>query len=85
MDEEQGRRLHQTVYVTAETLRIVGILLQPFMPEKTSKFLDVLGVSPEKRTFEFATLQADKDYGASFVPIVKGAAGSLFPPLPVED
>ncbi|KAI1092476.1 tRNA synthetases class I (M)-domain-containing protein [Rostrohypoxylon terebratum] len=85
MAEEEKYKLHQTIYVTAESLRIAGILLQPFMPQKMNRLLDALGVSHEKRTFEFAKLQADKDYGVPFVQLEKGAAGSLFPFIPVED
>ncbi|KAI0883196.1 tRNA synthetases class I (M)-domain-containing protein [Annulohypoxylon maeteangense] len=84
-NESETTALNQIVFHTSEALRVVGILLQPFIPEKSKRLLDVLGVSPDRRTFEFAKLHADNDYGTSFVPIVKGAQGSLFPPLPVED
>ncbi|KAI2463378.1 tRNA synthetases class I (M)-domain-containing protein [Annulohypoxylon bovei var. microspora] len=77
--------LNQIIFHAAESLRIAGILLQPFMPEKMSRLLDVLGVSPDRRTFGDARLDADNDYGTSFVPLVRGAPGSLFPPIPVED
>ncbi|KAI1452703.1 methionyl-tRNA synthetase [Annulohypoxylon moriforme] len=84
-EEEDKTELNQIVFYAAESLRVVGILLQPFIPEKSKKVLDVLGVSPDQRTFEFAKLHADGDYGTSFVPLVKGAQGSIFPPIPVED
>jgi methionyl-tRNA synthetase len=31
--------------VTAEVLRIVGILIQPYVPQSAAKLLDLLGVS----------------------------------------
>ncbi|KAI8946213.1 tRNA synthetases class I (M)-domain-containing protein [Xylaria longipes] len=77
--------VEQTVFLAAESLRIVGILLQPFIPEKSSELLDRLGVSPDRRTFADAVLYADDSYGTPLVPLGKGAQASLFPILPVED
>ncbi|KAI1311498.1 tRNA synthetases class I (M)-domain-containing protein [Xylaria venustula] len=73
------------ILLTAESLRIVGILLQPFMPEKASELLDRLGVHATRRGFKDAELYADDSYGTSFVPLGQGATGSLFPILAVED
>jgi methionyl-tRNA synthetase len=39
------------LYVTAEVLRQVSILAQPFVPASANKLLDLLGVGPEERTF----------------------------------
>ena len=39
------------LYVTAEVLRQVAILAQPFMPESAAKLLDLLGVPADKRDF----------------------------------
>ncbi|KAI8630176.1 tRNA synthetases class I (M)-domain-containing protein [Xylariaceae sp. FL1651] len=77
--------VHQTIFFAAESLRIVGILLQPFIPEKSSELLDRLGVSPERRAFNDAILYADDSYGTPLVPLGTGAQSSVFPPLPVED
>ena len=45
------------VYTTiVETLRVCGILLQPFMPTKAGTLLDALGVPVEQRTLEHAAL-----------------------------
>lgn len=49
-------RFETVLYVTAEALRQVAILLQAVMPESSGKLLDLLGVSPDARTF--ATLGA---------------------------
>ena len=42
-------RMGTVLYVTAEVLRIVGILVQPFIPDSAAKLLDLLGVSPDQR------------------------------------
>ncbi|KAL1894729.1 methionyl-tRNA synthetase [Sporothrix stenoceras] len=78
-------RLDQAVYLTAEALRVVGILLQPVMPTKAAEVLDVLGVGHRRRTFEYAQLGADKDYGLPMKPPGQSKDGGLFPKLPVED
>jgi methionyl-tRNA synthetase len=40
------------LYVTAEVLREVGILCQPFIPASAEKLLDALGIPPAERAFE---------------------------------
>lgn len=77
--------LGRTIYILAETLRIIGILLQPFIPDKSKQMLDMLGVSIEKRTFEYAAMGKDFSYGAPLMSLGKGAHDSLFPPLEVEE
>ena len=39
------------LYVTAEVLRAVGIMAQPFVPGAAAKLLDLLAVAPEERRF----------------------------------
>ena len=39
------------LYVTAEVIRQVAILAQPFMPESAGKLLDLLGVPADERDF----------------------------------
>ncbi|TGJ80293.1 hypothetical protein E0Z10_g8478 [Xylaria hypoxylon] len=77
--------VEQIVFLAAESLRIIGILLQPFIPEKSSELLDRLGVSPNKRTLKDAVLYGDDSYGTPSVPLGTGAQSSLFPLIPVED
>jgi methionyl-tRNA synthetase len=48
-------RRDAVLYVTAETLRVVALLCQPFIPEAAGKFLDLLGVAADRRAFAFAT------------------------------
>jgi methionyl-tRNA synthetase len=43
-------RMNTVLYVTAEVLRAVGILAQPFVPNAAAKLLDLLAISPENRT-----------------------------------
>src|SRR3954462_6158854 len=44
-------RMGTVLYVTAEVIRQVAILAQPFMPDSAAKFLDLLGVPAEERDF----------------------------------
>jgi methionyl-tRNA synthetase len=41
------------LYVTAEVIRQVAILAQPFMPESAAKLLDLLAVPTDERTFAY--------------------------------
>lgn len=63
----------------------MGILLQPFMPEKAAQLLDTIGVDERRRTLQHAVLGVDADYGEPNIPVGKDVWESLFPPLPVED
>ncbi len=47
-------RRDTVLYVTAETLRNVAIMAQPVVPDAAGRLLDLLGVSPEARTFAHA-------------------------------
>lgn len=73
-----------TIYHCAEATRIVGILLQPYMPGKSAELLDMLGVDASRRTFDDARLGADYDYGVPKVPLGRDSWDALFPPLPVD-
>jgi methionyl-tRNA synthetase len=42
-------RMNTVLYVTAEVLRAVGILAQPFVPTAAAKLLDLLAIPPEGR------------------------------------
>jgi methionyl-tRNA synthetase len=61
------------LYVTAEVLRQVGILCQPFVPASAGKLLDLLGIAAGERQFN--------RLGASGQRLVAGA--TLPPPAPV--
>jgi methionyl-tRNA synthetase len=45
------KRMETVLYVTAEVLRQVGILIQAVMPESAAKLLDLLGVPAEERLY----------------------------------
>jgi methionyl-tRNA synthetase len=44
-------RMASVLYVTAEVLRQIGILVQPYMPQSAAKLLDLLAVDPDRRKF----------------------------------
>lgn len=84
--EDEGRlalekQMDTIIYMSAEMLRLSGIMLQPFMPGKAAKLLDMLGVEQDNRTWEHAVLGVDKSYGKPDMPLGSGQMGTLFPPL----
>lgn len=81
--EEQ--KLRRTVYLAAESLRLSGILLQPFIPDKAGELLDILGVDEGRRTFDDAKIGVDFTYGTPKRDPGKYSYDALFPPLAVED
>lgn len=86
--EQAERKLSCVVYLAAETLRIVGVLLQPIMPEKAKSLLNSLGVDQGKRQLEHAQIGADQNYGMSRArqkSRENGIYEVLFPVLASED
>ena len=72
----------KSIVYAYETLRLSGILLQPFMPFKSAELLDRLGVDMQKRGWEDCVLPETVNVEA----LVKGLKGGkrpghLFPPL----
>jgi methionyl-tRNA synthetase len=53
-DEQNKPRLAQVMYNLAESIRIVSILIQPFMPETPEKIWRQLAVPESQRTWESA-------------------------------
>ena len=47
-------RMKGVLYVTCEVIRILGIMVQPVMPESGGMLLDLLAIDNDKRSFEFA-------------------------------
>ncbi|KAI5281580.1 methionyl-tRNA synthetase [Ascosphaera aggregata] len=86
-DRIEPHRVDRMIHTGVETLRIIAILLQPFIPEKASELLALLGVEDTavKRGFEAARYCGDSDYGVPLVKVKKGVDGALFPPLITED
>ena len=64
-------RMHSVLYTLCEVLRVLGVVLQPFMPETMGKLLDYLGLGKDR---SLAVLNA---------PLVEGtmlpAPSGLFP------
>jgi methionyl-tRNA synthetase len=52
-------RMGTILWVTAEVVRRVAILSQPYVPAAAAKFLDQLGVSAEDRTFAALSSEGD--------------------------
>lgn len=82
---EPGEEVDKIIYLAAEALRITGIMLQPYMPNKSKHLLDQLGVDESRRTFKYCKPGGDLDYGTSFVELGANYKGVLFPPLPSEE
>jgi methionyl-tRNA synthetase len=47
-------RMHTVLYTLLETIRIIGIVLQPLIPDSAGKILDTLNISPQYRMFKHA-------------------------------
>ncbi|MCJ1351586.1 MAG: methionyl-tRNA synthetase [Icmadophila ericetorum] len=82
-DPDKLAELTEILYVCAESLRICGILLQPIMPDKMKRMLDMLGVAPDARMYANAVYGSDHNYGecSTVIRRDKGFEGVLFPPL----
>ncbi|ERF76550.1 hypothetical protein EPUS_05823 [Endocarpon pusillum Z07020] len=83
-NEKAQRDVKIIIYYAAESLRICGILLQPFMPSKMERLLDMLGVDETSRNYGHARLGRDLSYGIPKADLGAGADTSLFPPLTSE-
>jgi methionyl-tRNA synthetase len=78
-----SEKLEMTLSLCAEALRISGIFLQPYMPNKAKQLLDQLGVSEDKRTWEDAVLGCDAHYGTPVVSTGKDY-DVLFPKISLK-
>lgn len=58
-DKEDIKKLESVMYHLVENLRIVAVLLQPFMPETSIKMFDQLGINDN----ELKTWDSIEDYG----------------------
>jgi len=81
MKDAGSLTLEDCIFLCAESVRVTGILLQPFMPEKSKQLLDMLGVDEERRSFDWVAVGGDDSYGTSFVDLGSGQQRVLFPPL----
>ena len=58
-------RMHTVLYALLETIRCIGILLQPIMPGSSEKILDQLAVETSKRSFAALDCNDCLDAGTS--------------------
>ena len=79
--EELEAEIDRVIYMAAEALRLVGIMLQAFIPSSAKRLLDMLGVAEERRNWEWCEMGKDDAYGVPFVSLGKGEKGVLFPRL----
>ena len=79
-EDKDQERLNRVIYLCAESIRICGILLRPFMPDKMSKLLDMIGVADDARLFANTEYGSDRDYGEPKCS-VEGPDGVLFSAL----
>ena len=84
-DEESKTLVNPTIYAASESLRLVGILLQPFIPDMAAHLLDILGVAEDRRQLSSATPGNDLDYGVPIRSPGTDTWDSLAPPLPLEE
>ncbi|KAK4964120.1 hypothetical protein LTR28_004035 [Elasticomyces elasticus] len=67
--------IDRIVFLCAESLRICGILLQPYMPDKAKLLLDMIGVDEGRRTWADARVGADATFGVPMVDLGAGSKG----------
>ena len=80
-DPSVQAEVDRIVYLNAETLRLVGIMLQPFIATSAKRLLDMLGVAEKRRNWDWCALGRDNAYGVPLVEIEAGEKGVLFPGL----
>ena len=51
LHKEDPARRDTVLYVLAETIRHLGIYIQPFMPDSASRMLDILAIPEDARDF----------------------------------
>ncbi|OAP62509.1 methionine-tRNA ligase [Fonsecaea erecta] len=80
-DPETRKIANYVLFTSAESIRIMAILLQPFMPEKMKAALDLMEVGESKRAFDEARFGADITYGPPALEANAGAPAAVVFPL----
>jgi methionyl-tRNA synthetase len=80
-DDESQRRLDEILYSSAETLRIVSVLLKPVLPEITEKIWAQLGMREKLIDQRIDTL----DWGGLTAGQAVGEAAQIFPRLDLKE
>lgn len=63
-------RMATVLYVLADTIRQIALMVQPFMPDSAEKLLDQLAVPADRRSFSDASLQRALPAGTALPPPV---------------
>src|SRR5690606_5533803 len=71
-------RRDTVLWVTLESLRLIGILTQAFMPDSSAKLLDLLAIPTDKRSFVALTAAEAIGQGAALP-----APAPIFPRIEV--
>lgn len=71
LKKESPERMHTVLYTLAETIRCIGILLLPFLPEAAHRLLDQCSVVKEARSFE-ALSSASRLQPGTPLPVPEG-------------
>jgi methionyl-tRNA synthetase len=79
-DESKKGRLAQVLYNLAESIRIISVLIQPFMPETPEKIWEQLGIN-DKKLVEWDTVKTWGKFPES-AKVNKGPA--LFPRIDLD-
>ncbi len=78
---ELDEQVDEIIYRIGESLRLVGIMLQPFMPRKAKELLDMLGVEEYRRNWLWCVYGKDDSYGTPMIDLSDRVNGRLFPML----
>ena len=78
-DEKNKPRLAQVLYNLTESIRIISILIQPFMPDTPQKIWDQFGISEDMRFWESA-----KTWGLYSADKAVAEKEPLFPRIDIE-
>jgi methionyl-tRNA synthetase len=79
LKKENPERMAEVLYILADTIRIISIMLAPFCPDAANKILDNLAVKEEERNFD-SILESRLSFGNE---ILKPEA--IFPRLEVKE
>ena len=77
--DANGARLARVMYNLLEALRVIGVLLTPFIPESAGKILDQIGAPADVRTWDAAA-----QYGALPHTVTVCRGENLFPRVDME-
>ena len=56
--------MNTVLFVLMEVLRLIALIMQPFIPDSASKILDQLGILNDKRGFSFFSETNSLNIGA---------------------